>query len=188
MKIGELSIDPQNKLPQVLARNMNGEEVLATITPFMFTNPDGCVLLAGLYEFADETALFGGIELINGPEQYRRAIQAGRVEVQKWKNDQYSSRIKAFKSESGEHPSLASLTWDELAKLANVKNAQDLLRDYGAVALGTAGEIISVTNKTRNQLAMTYPVTDVRSLALMWGVTRITAIAKKFGSKGYQGQ
>lgn len=186
--VGDLRIRQEASHPNVLATNMVGENLGASLTSFVFTNPDGCVLLAGLYEFEDGSALFRGIEKIAGPEPYSRVLQAGRVEVQKWGDDLYSSRIRALKSVTGDHPNLAGLTWEELAKLAEVQNAQTLLKEYGAISLGTAGEIISVTNKNKNQLAMTYPRADVRSLAVMWGITRVTAIAKKFGMQGYQGQ
>jgi len=188
IELNDLVIQKQADQVRSLAANMLGEKVEATITSFVFTNDEGCVLLAGLHEFDDGTALFSGIELINGPAPYQRAIQAGRVEVKDWQDDQYSSRIKVFKSESGEHPNLAGLTWDDFSKLADVADVQTLLREYGAVALGTAGDILAVANRTKNQLAMTYPRGDIRSLAVMWGVTRITAIAKKFGSTGYAGQ
>ena len=188
LEIGDLKIEQQSDQVENQARNMVGEKIPATITPFMFRNQEGCVLLAGLHEFEDGTALFAGMNLISGPEKYARAVQAGRVEVQKHANEQYSSRIKVFKSSNGDHPTLASLSWVELSKLAGVQNFQDELKKYGAEEFGTAEEILGVMNKTRNQLAMIYPQNDIRSLVIMWGVTRINALAVNFGTQGFQGQ
>lgn len=181
ISLGNLSIEQQSGITKSVTSNTAREEMSVEITSFMFTNSEGCSLLAGFHNFEDGTAMFAGISLISGPDKYRRAVEAGRSTVEPWGNDQLSARVRAFKHLSVDRPSLAQISIEEFASLSGEKSIRDFLTNSGASGLGTAGQLIGVTNKSQNQLAITFPRDDLRSLAIMWGITRINAIEKKFG-------
>jgi len=179
--LGNLKIEQQPEITKSVAANAARDKVSVEITSFVFTNAEGCSLLAGFHNFDDGTAMFAGISLISGPDKYRRAVEAGRSTVETWGKDQLSARVRAFKHLSGDRPTLAQISVEEFASLAGDKNIHEFLTSFGATGLGTAGQLIGVTNKSQKQLAITFPRDDLRSLAIMWGITRINSIEQKFG-------
>ena len=186
IELGSISIQQLPELTQTLARDLNREELPAEVTSFIFKDDAGCVLLGGLFKFEKSQPHFQGIELLSGPDLYRRATQAGRMAVEPHGKGNYACRLRALKINNGEYASLSNVTASELKTLAEDSNFYETLKNHGALEIGTAEQILSTSGPTRNQLAMIFPESDLRSLAIAWGVTRISALAKRFGTAEFE--
>ena len=93
---------------------------------------------------------------------------------------QFSVRLQALRYKEPGRANLASITWDELNKLLGA-SATEMLKSFGATELGTAEQILNVSNKTKNQLAMIYPNDCSEAAFAAYALTRVLPLMKNYG-------
>jgi hypothetical protein len=121
-----------------------------------------------------------GLVKVSGPDVYERLTKAGRMQVAATSSGHNSVRLKALRYKEPGHAILASISWDDLNKLLE-SNASEMLKSFGAIDLGTAEEILNVTNKTKNQLAMVSPQGNHEAMFAAYALTRILPLMKNYG-------
>lgn len=180
-KVGPVSIEINESFQSCRGKPMGGEEELdgQRLLAYLRT-PDGGDIHVGFTKWADGLADIVGLVKVSGPDVYERLTKAGRMQVAPTSSEHNSVRLQALRYKEPGRANLASITWDDLNKLLE-SNASEMLKSYGAVELGTAEEILNVTNKTKNQLAMISPQGNHEALFAAYALTRILPLMKNFG-------
>ena len=180
-KVGPVSIEITESFQACRGKSMGGEEELdgQRLLAYMRT-PDGGDIHVGFTKWADGLADVVGLVKVSGPDVFERLTKAGRMQVAPTSSGHNSIRLKALRYKEPGHANLASITWDDLNKLLD-SNASEMLKSFGAIDLGTAEEILNVTNKTKNQLAMVSPQGNHEALFAAYALTRVMPLMKNFG-------
>jgi hypothetical protein len=154
---------------------VDGKRLLA----YMRT-PDGGDIHVGFTEWSNGQADVVGLVKVSGPDVYERLTKAGRMQVAATSAGDNSVRLQALRYKEPGRANLASITWDDLNKLLG-SNAQEMLKSFGAIDLGTAEDILGVINNTRNQLAMICACNNSEALFAAYALTRILPLMKNYG-------
>jgi hypothetical protein len=154
---------------------VDGKRLLA----YMRT-PDGGDIHVGFNEWSNGKADLVGLIKVSGPDVYDRLTRAGRMQVASTISGDTSVRLQALRYKEPGRANLASITWDDLNKLLE-SSASEMLKNFGAIDLGTAGDILGVTNNTRNQLAMTCAGDNHEPLFAAYALTRVLPLMKNYG-------
>ena len=181
IQVGPVSIEITESFQSCRGKSMGGEEELdgKRLLAYMRT-PDGGDLHVGFTKWADGLADVVGLVKGSGPNVYERLTKAGRMQVAPTSSGHNSVRLKALRYKEPGHANLASITWNDLNTLLG-SNATEMLKSFGAIELGTAEEILNVTNKTKNQLAMVSAQGNHEALFAAYALTRILPLMKNFG-------
>jgi hypothetical protein len=181
VQVGPVSIEVTERFQSCRGKPMGGEEELdgKRLLAYMRT-PDGGDIHVGFTKWADGLADVVGLVKVSGPDVYERLTKAGRMQVAATNTGHHSVRLQALRYKEPGRANLASVTWDDLNKLLD-SNASEILKSFGAIELGTAEEILNVTNRTRNQLAMVSPQGNHEALFAAYALTRILPLMKNFG-------
>jgi hypothetical protein len=181
IQVGPVSIEinsnfqPCRGKPMVGDTELDGKRLLA----YMRT-PDGGDIHVGFTEWSDGQTDVVGLAKVSGPDVYDRLTKAGRMQVASTSSGNNSVRLQALRYKEPGHANLASITWEDLNSLLG-SNATEMLKSFGAIDLGTAGEILDVTNRTRNQLAMIFPGDQHQAVFAAYALTRILPLMKNYG-------
>ena len=181
IQVGPVSIEITESFQACRGKPMGGEEELdgQRLLAYMRT-PDGGDIHVGFTKWADGLADIVGLVKVSGPDVYERLTKAGRMQVAATSSGHNSVRLKALRYKEPGHAILASISWDDLNKLLE-SNASEMLKSFGAIDLGTAEEILNVTNKTKNQLAMVSPQGNHEAMFAAYALTRILPLMKNYG-------
>ena len=154
---------------------VDGKRLLA----YMRT-PEGGDIHVGFTEWANGKADVVGLVKVSGPDVYDRLTHAGRMQVAPTSSGENSVRLQALRYREPGKANLASITWDDLNTLLE-SSAAEMLKSFGAIELGTAEQILDVTNNTRNQLAMIFQHGHHEAAFAAYALTRILPLMKNYG-------
>ena len=180
-QVGPVSIEVSESIQSCRGKPM-GEEVELNgvrLLSYMRT-PDGGDIHVGFTKWSNGQADLVGLAKVSGPDVYERLTRAGRMQVATTISGQYSVRLQALRYKEPGRANLASITWDELNKLLGA-SATEMLKSFGATELGTAEQILNVSNKTKNQLAMIYPNDCSEAAFAAYALTRVLPLMKNYG-------
>jgi len=169
------SFQPCRGNPMGQDREVNGKRLLA----YMRT-PDGGDIHVGFTEWENGQADVVGLVKVSGPDVYERLTKAGRMQVAATSSGDNSVRLQALRYKEPGRANLASITWDDLNKLLE-SSASEMLKSFGAIDLGTAEEILGVTNQTKNQLSMICARNNHEAMFAAYALTRILPLMKNYG-------
>jgi len=142
--------------------------------------PDGGDIHVGFTEWSDGQADVVGLVKVSGPDVYDRLSKAGRMQVGFTNAGHNSVRLQALRYKEPDRANLASINWEDLNRLLG-SSATEMLKSFGAIDLGTAEEILDVTNRTRNQLAMVFPRDHHQAVFAAYALTRILPLMNNYG-------
>ena len=181
VRVGPIEVEIQESFQKCLGKSIGGVDVIegSRLIGYIRT-PDGGDIHVGYTKWADGTSDIVGLVKISGPDVYERATKAGRMPVAIESTNQVSVRLQALRYKEPGRANLAFITWEELNKLLGA-NASELLSTLGATELGTAEEILGVTNNKRNQLAMICSPDSYEALFGAFALTRILPLLKNYG-------
>ena len=180
-QVGPVSIEVSESIQSCRGKPM-GEEVEldgVRLLSYMRT-PDGGDIHVGFTKWSNGQADVVGLAKVSGPDVYERLTRAGRMQVATTISGQFSVRLQALRYKEPGRANLASITWDELNKLLGA-SATEMLKSFGATELGTAEQILNVSNKTKNQLAMIYPNDCSEAAFAAYALTRVLPLMKNYG-------
>jgi hypothetical protein len=181
IQVGPVEVEIYESLQACRGKPMGGEEELdgQRLLAYMRT-PDGGDIHVGYTKWSDGSSDLVGLVKVSGPDVYDRLTHAGRMQVATTNSRDYSVRLQALRYKEPGHANLASITWDDMNKLLG-SSASEMLKSFGATELGSAEEILNVSNRTRNQLAMICPQGNHEALFAAYALTRILPLMKNYG-------
>ena len=185
IQVGPVQIEILEEFQSCIGKPIGAQDELegSRLLAYMMT-PDGGNVHVGYTKWSDGKSDLCGIVKVAGPEAYSRATAAGRMTVTEMDKDKRSVRLRALRYADSDRATLANVTWEQLNILLK-SSAQEMLKEHGAIELGTAEEILDVTNKTRNQLAMTFNESDLRPAFAAFALTRIIPLMENFGMEQF---
>lgn len=179
--VGPIEVETHDHFQNCRGKSIGGvDEIAGTRLLSYIRTPDGGDIHVGFTKWDDGLADIVGLVKVSGPDVYERLTKAGRMQVAATSSGHNSVRLQALRYKEPGRANLASITWDDLDKLLG-SNASEMLKSFGAIELGTAEEILNVTNRTRNQLAMVSPQGNHDSLFAAYALTRILPLMKNYG-------
>lgn len=120
-------------------------------------------------------------EWIDGLSKYERLRNAGRLGVITEFAPGWLAELRVMKHKDRDSRSnLMKSSWTELA-LVLESDPKELLRNNGALALGTREEIAADTENRRDYIAMRCQEGDTTALAVAYTLTRVLAIMHDLG-------
>jgi hypothetical protein len=180
-KVGPVEIEINENFQACHGKPMGGEEELdgKRLLAYMRT-PDGGDIHVGFTKWSDGQTDVVGLVKVSGPDVYDRLTKAGRMQVANTSSGDNSVRLQALRYKEPGRANLAAIIWEDLNMLLGSK-AQEMLKSFGAIDLGTAEQILDVTNNTRNQLAMIFPRDQHQAVFAAYALTRILPLMKNYG-------
>lgn len=181
ISIGSFEIRVLDQDDQVLDKPIGAtEEQLGKRFLALLTGPDEIQLELGLTEFK---AFDGEVKTVDhgtAPLPYSRLTHGCRMTVFREKEFNWSE-LRFAKLDENLWSNLAMTDANFLSKLLALSFESTLI-EYGAIKVGTRGDVLKDVNNRRNQLCVTYPV-DNRVLPFVaYVLTRPMALLKQMNS------
>jgi hypothetical protein len=157
------------------------EEQLGTVNKFRVTTTDQLDYVFGIVQWPNANPEVIFFEDVDGESKYESLTHAGRLGILPNFGDFWLLELRAMKyNQEAKKTNLAGALIENLDKFVD-GDAEQVLKEHGALAIGTREELVGETNKKRNQLAMTCKVGDIEAVAVAFTITRVLAIMKDYG-------
>ena len=186
MKIGKANIEflgeavPFAGKPMALHADAP-EEQLGTVNKFRVTTTDQLDYVFGIVQWPNANPEVIFFEDVDGESKYEPLTHAGRLGILPSFGDFWLLELRAMKyNQEAKKTNLAGALIENLNTFVD-GDAEHVLKEHGAIAIGTREQLVGETNKKRNQLAMTCKVGDIEPVAVAFTITRVLAIMKDYG-------
>lgn len=143
---------------------------------------DGLRMTIGCTVWEDGSADVQPLDFLAGPDAYRRLETAGRMTLNETTPGTRVALLRTLKYSDRGYPTLASVTWDELAALAGT-DAAALLVSHGARA-GDYGDLKADAIRYREHPAFAVSTDGLEAVFAAFAITRVLPIMKGFGREG----
>ena len=117
------------------------------------------------------------------PPKYAHLIKNGTMTVQVREDGKWVALLRALRPGGREHPTLNSVSKEELDTLLDHKDVRDWLENLG-FELGTWSELNPKAGKFKGSLAVAIEPSKGNLLVLPWALTRVIALMKQLGKPG----
>jgi hypothetical protein len=186
VKVGKAQIDflgeavPFAGKPMALHSD-SPDEQLGVVNKFRVTTTDQLDFVFGVVRWPEANPEVIFFEAIDGESKYESLTHAGRLGVLPNFGDFWLFDLRAMKyNQVTKKTNLAGAVVEKLDVFVDGDSIQ-VLKNHGALGIGTREQLVGETNKKRNQLAMTCKVDDIEAVAVAFTVTRVLAIMKDYG-------
>ncbi|MBB5633302.1 hypothetical protein BKA04_001525 [Cryobacterium mesophilum] len=133
----------------------------------------------------DDEVSLGHAEIFGGPADYERLEDAGLISP-KAVGDKLVARIRALKYGEAGRASGAVTDWAQIGGWADA-DAPTVLRDLGATATGTYGDLLPSATRFKSEPAIEVLAADPRALFAVYALTRVMPIMTGHGKSAVEG-
>ncbi len=117
------------------------------------------------------------------PPRYSHLIKNGTMTVQVREDGKWVALLRALRPGGREHPTLNSVSLEELDMLLDYKDVKEWLESLG-FELGTWSELNPKAGKFKDSFAVAIDASKGNLLVLPWALTRVIALMKQLGKPG----
>ena len=164
-----------------LGEHRSGEpDIMGTVSKFRVTTTDELNMIFGIVSWPNRTSDVRWIETIDGLLKYKRLENAGRLSIADHGQDQVLVQLRAMTYVS---PAVANLKQVSLENLSEMlgRDAEQLLKDNGAIAIDTKAALTGDRSTHKNSLAFTCQRDNNQLIAAAFTLTRVLPIMHDFG-------
>jgi len=150
-----------------------------------FSSSDGLMMTAGLIDWPDGTTDVQPLDFLAGPDAYRRLERAGRMSLTESGRGSRVALLRALKYGERGWPTLATVTWEELDRLA-ATDVAGLLVSHGAMRVGRYGDLRPEAKRFVESPAIEVAPAAAEAVFAAFAITRVIPIMKDFGRSGVE--
>ena len=154
-------------------------EQTGRVSKFRVTTTDGLNMIFGLVYWPHATLEVRHLETLT-KSKYERLENAGKLGVSQSQGGVWLAELRAMKYAAKEHATLNSASLEELSSMLEA-DAESLLKEHGALRIGTRSEIAADTSTRKNYLSFTCDIGNETGVAVAFTLTRVLPIMYDFG-------